>query len=232
MRFDADINARPLGGLPLVGGGETVPGVWRSATPDSLDARAWNDVSAAAVRRIVDLRNESEYGEAPDRPADLEVVRTPLEDPLDPEYTALWDRNWAIADFYLWGISRWPRLWSAALTAIADAPPGAILIHCAGGRDRTGIMSAVLLDAAGVTREAVLEDYRVGMRGTNEMLRRQGAPDHEAIIPEDRMDDILDRFSAALDRMLDQAPLAFKTQGLDAVLQGAALRVLPGQRRP
>jgi hypothetical protein len=227
MRFDADVNARSLGGHPLVAGGETVAGIWRSAAPDALGASGWDDLSAAGVRRIVDLRNASEHRSARYRPTHLEVVTAPLEDPEDPDYTALWDRNWAIADFYLWGISRWPGLWSAALTAIADAPTGAVLIHCAGGRDRTGVLSAVLLDAAGVPRDAVLEDYRVGMRGTNEMLRRQGALDHEARIPEDRMDDILDRFSGALDRMLDQAPAAFETQGLEAVLQCAARRLLP-----
>ncbi|HTL40198.1 MAG TPA: tyrosine-protein phosphatase [Pseudolysinimonas sp.] len=227
MRCNADLNARPLGGLPLAAGGETLPGIWRSATPDGLDASGWREVTAAGVGRIIDLRNEGEYGEAPNRPAHLELIRAPLEDPQDPDYTALWDRNWAIADFYLWGIARWPGLWATALAAVADAPPGAVLIHCAGGRDRTGVMSAVLLDAAGVTREAVLEDYRAGMRGTNEMLRRQGQSDHQARIPEDRMDEILGRFGGALDRMLDHAPAAFETYGLDEVLSRAARRLLP-----
>jgi hypothetical protein len=89
------------------------------------------------------------------------------------------------------------------------------------------MVSAVLLDAAGAAREAVLEDYRSGMRGTNEMLRRQGLAEHEARIPDDRMDEIVERFSAALDRMLDHAPAAFAVQGLDAVLRRAALRLLP-----
>ena len=85
----------------------------------------------------------------------------------------------------------------------------------------------MLLDAAGAAREAVLEDYRSGMRGTNEMLRRQGLAEHEALISDDRMDEIVERFSAALDRMLDHAPAAFAVQGLDAVLRRAAVRLLP-----
>jgi hypothetical protein len=134
MGFDADINARSLAGLPRIDGGVTTAGLWRSAAPDSLDAASWSAVTAAGIRRVVDLRNEAEREPAPHRPAQLEIVLAPLEDPADPDYERLWAGNWAIADFYLWCISRWPQLWTAALTAIAEAPEGGVLVHCAGGR--------------------------------------------------------------------------------------------------
>src|SRR4051812_23590315 len=127
MRFDADINARHLGG-----------DLWRAAAPDELDAEGWDDVARAGIHRVVDLRNGGEIGEARSRPTDLQVVLAPLEDPDDPEYTALWAGNWAIAYFYAWGLIHWPDLWRPAFEAIADAPSGGVLIHCAGGRDRTG----------------------------------------------------------------------------------------------
>lgn len=220
MRFDADINARSLPG----------GGVWRSAAPDDLPPEGWAEIESAGIRRIVDLRNGSERGDAPHRPLSIEVIAAPLEDPDDPDYTTLWDRNWAIADFYLWGIDQWPHLWSAALTAIAHAPEGGILIHCAGGRDRTGMLSGLLLDDAGIPRAEVLADYRTGMLGTNEMLRRQGREDHEAAIPADRMDDILERYGSALDAFLDAAPALLARNDLESVLHRASRRLLSEPR--
>jgi protein tyrosine/serine phosphatase len=36
---------------------------------------------------------------------------------------------------------------------------GAALVHCAAGKDRTGVLSALALEVAGATREAIVEDY-------------------------------------------------------------------------
>ncbi|GAB1641848.1 hypothetical protein KRMM14A1259_22710 [Krasilnikovia sp. MM14-A1259] len=52
----------------------------------------------------------------------------------------------------------------AALRAIARADE-AVLVHCAGGRDRTGMISAMVLHIAGATDEAIIEDYATGWRG-------------------------------------------------------------------
>ena len=46
----------------------------------------------------------------------------------------------------------------AALQSIARAP-GAALVHCAAGKDRTGVVVALALTAAGVRPEAVVADY-------------------------------------------------------------------------
>ena len=36
---------------------------------------------------------------------------------------------------------------------------GAVLVHCAAGKDRTGVVVALALDAAGVDRETIVSDY-------------------------------------------------------------------------
>jgi protein-tyrosine phosphatase len=46
----------------------------------------------------------------------------------------------------------------AALRSIAQSP-GAALVHCAAGKDRTGVVVALALTAAGVGRDAVIADY-------------------------------------------------------------------------
>ncbi|MDI6104758.1 tyrosine-protein phosphatase [Actinoplanes sp. NEAU-A12] len=53
---------------------------------------------------------------------------------------------------------------ATVLEAITSAD-GAVLVPCAGGRDRTGMISAMLLHIAGATDEAIIEDYTAGWRG-------------------------------------------------------------------
>ena len=50
-----------------------------------------------------------------------------------------------------------------------DGPPA--LFHCAAGKDRTGVLAALVLDAVGVEREAIVADFAL----TNERLERVGA---------------------------------------------------------
>jgi protein-tyrosine phosphatase len=45
------------------------------------------------------------------------------------------------------------------VAAIADAPPGAVLVHCAGGKDRTGAIVAVVLSFLGVGDDEIADDY-------------------------------------------------------------------------
>jgi protein-tyrosine phosphatase len=52
------------------------------------------------------------------------------------------------------------RRWlNAALATVADAPDVPILVHCAAGKDRTGVMVAVLLLVVGVPRTFIIEEY-------------------------------------------------------------------------
>ncbi|MCR6673978.1 MAG: tyrosine-protein phosphatase [Devosia ginsengisoli] len=50
------------------------------------------------------------------------------------------------------------------LRIIADAPPGAVLFHCTAGKDRTGIVAALLLGIAGVEAALIVEDYALTAR--------------------------------------------------------------------
>jgi len=45
------------------------------------------------------------------------------------------------------------------MRAVASAPAGAVVVHCFVGKDRTGLVSALLLRLAGVPEDAVVEDY-------------------------------------------------------------------------
>jgi protein-tyrosine phosphatase len=166
-------NLRDLGGRALRDGGVTAFGrVFRSGAPEYLTDEGWRKARAAGLRTVIDLRNApAETGRAPDGPAigprsrtGLDFVPAPTEDPGDAEFLRVcgpWldhPRSWA-------GNARLaPDRITAVMRAIAGAD-GAVLVHCAGGRDRTGMICAMLLDLAGATADAITDDYADGWRG-------------------------------------------------------------------
>ena len=67
--------------------------------------------------------------------------------------------------------------------AIATAPPGAVLYHCGRGRDRTGLVTILVLALAGVRPEAIVADYELSLDGDDcdRWLEEQGTT-HGAVI--------------------------------------------------
>jgi len=148
--WDGCVNVRDLGGLPLEGGGETRFGVVvRADSIRGLTKRGWDALLAYGVRSAVDLRRDAEVAEDPPRSVPVPVTRVPITPP--DEWTSM-------RDTYLeqLSLSRAQFDEAARLIAAAEHP---IVVHCAGGRDRTGLLAALILDAAGVDREAIAADH-------------------------------------------------------------------------
>jgi hypothetical protein len=85
---------------------------------------------------------------------------------LDAAYVELWPpagpSGWSdeppVVQAYLSYITARPDSVLASIRTIADAR-GAVLVHCAAGKDRTGVVVALALDAAGADRNAIVSDY-------------------------------------------------------------------------
>jgi len=73
------------------------------------------------------------------------------------------DRNTANPDgaagYYLGYLRDRPDNIVAALRAIAEQEDGAAIVHCAAGKDRTGVVIALAISVAGVERQAIIDDY-------------------------------------------------------------------------
>ena len=69
------------------------------------------------------------------------------------------DEDATLADFYRGSLDRNTERIASVVRAFVDAPPGPVVVHCAAGKDRTGIIVALLLLVAGVPRESVVDDY-------------------------------------------------------------------------
>ena len=170
LTWDGCVNVRDLGGIPTEDGGRTRSGsVIRSDNVRFLSDAGWRALEHHGVARIVDLRFPEERAEDPPSDADVEVVHVSVLGPaagegLDfvRELEAHLDSVTDVADHYAWSyvkfLERNHVRFSAALAAIADAE-GPVVIHCMGGKDRTGLVAAMLLRLAGVSPEEIGADY-------------------------------------------------------------------------
>jgi protein-tyrosine phosphatase len=170
LDWEGCVNVRDLGGLPIAAGGTTAQGsIIRSDNIADLTDRGWQSLAEHGVVRVVDLRWPMERdGERPP-PVDVEVVHVSLlGESLDDEYldelNASLDASDDVADHYSWSyvdfLERFRDRFGIALAAVADTE-GTVVVHCAGGKDRTGLVSALLLRLAGVDRVVIAADYAV-----------------------------------------------------------------------
>ena len=160
------VNVRDLGGVPLAGGGETRFGrLVRSDSVGRLTEEGWRSFAAHGIRRVVDLRWHEELADDPPRDAGVEVVHVSLLGAFDPDVDRGMDEYLAaddVAGFRAEGYTRWLDTYRAefaqALAAIADAD-GPVVFHCRSGKDRTGLVAALLLRLAGASIDDVAVDY-------------------------------------------------------------------------
>jgi protein-tyrosine phosphatase len=168
--WDGCVNVRDLGGIPTEDGGTTRLGeVVRSDNVRGLTDDGWRALARHGVIRIVDLRWPEEKAEDAPRDVDVEVVHVSVLGPslgesraylrkLDEHVDSVDD----VADHYAWSylefLERNRSRFGQALAAVANAD-GPVVIHCMGGKDRTGIVAALLLRLAGVSREEIGRDY-------------------------------------------------------------------------
>jgi len=138
-------NVRDLGGLI------------RSDNLDQLGPDGLAAFAAAGVSRIVDVRDAWECDRFPSPFAtDPRWLNVPLNEPGDPSIDSddLLVQYRALIDNY-------PRRFGRALIAIAEAPPGPVVVACHAGRDRTGLVVALTLAAVGVPAETIAADYAI-----------------------------------------------------------------------
>ncbi|WHT21465.1 tyrosine-protein phosphatase [Crossiella sp. CA-258035] len=150
-------NGRDLGGLPTEDGRQTRPGVLlRSEAPMAGDPVP--ELAGWPPAVVLDLRGAKEGN--PEHPLLLDgaqVHRIPMLD-LVMAAAATDPAALDLGKLYLQLLEE-----SAAglveVVRLAGSAPGAVLVHCSVGKDRTGVSVALLLRVAGVPREVVVADY-------------------------------------------------------------------------
>lgn len=169
LHWDGCRNVRDLGGLPRPGGRWTAYGaVARADDVARLSEAGWRSLAAYGAGRVVDLRCDDERADDPPRACTAELVLAPIppggeDDPRWREFAAIEaaaaGEVAALRDVYLAFLERYPAAFAAALAAIADAPRGAVVVHCRAGQDRTGLIAALLLRLVDVEPGDVAADF-------------------------------------------------------------------------
>lgn len=188
--LDGAVNVRDLGGLPAADGRRTAPGVLLRS--DNLQDLSPADVATLVdgigLTTIVDLRSSAEVESEGPGPLDALPSITHLHLSVLPEVGRRTDvvadalllrrekdrdryPDDAMCGHYLGYLDDRPESVTGALRAIAEAP-GAAIVHCAAGKDRTGVVIALALTAVGVPADTVVADYAATDEKIEAILRR------------------------------------------------------------
>ena len=169
--WDGLLNVRDLGGHPTEDGDETRFGsIVRADSVRQLSDEGWEALVDYGVKTVVDLRANEELEADPPAELPVEVRHVPfmetdrddwqkVEGELDAAVKAAPDVASATRDVYLIFLEHFASNVAAAVRAVADAPEGGVVVHCAGGKDRTGLLTAFLLHIAGVGTDEIARDY-------------------------------------------------------------------------
>ena len=161
LPLDGLMNARDLGGYAACGG-VTRSGVFlRSDVPALLSEADLRFLRLYELSAAVDLRSEAERERTPDMLAAQSWVRytaVPLYDKTAARGEGLDGKTFCWADHYIRLVDHAQDWVRDVFAALADAP-GCVLFHCATGKDRTGIIAALLLSLCGVSDEDAAADY-------------------------------------------------------------------------
>ena len=188
--LEGAVNVRDLGGLPTDDGGETATG--RLLRADNLQELSASDVGRLVqdlgLTTVVDLRSSAELASEGPAPLDSVASVRHAHHPVIPELGSATD---AVAEalllkqnqdrsrfpsdptcgHYLGYLEDRPDQVVGAVRSIAH-DRGAALVHCAAGKDRTGVVIALALTAAGVQPQAVVADYAATGERTEAILSR------------------------------------------------------------
>ncbi len=133
-----------------------------------LSPSGWEAALDHGVRRLIDLRFEGEGHGETSPPEGVGVVAVSLFGQHDPDVARAFDervRNEqdvaaVFAAGYIDTLANRSDRVATAVAAVADADHAdAVVIHCVAGKDRTGIVSALLLGVADVPDQVVADDY-------------------------------------------------------------------------
>ncbi|OLT24758.1 protein tyrosine phosphatase [Nocardiopsis sp. CNR-923] len=205
ITWEGFFNTRDLGDLPTRHGRTTRPGTFiRSADLRFVTVEGWRAAYDSGVRTVVDLRNPDEARPAPGEgltsqggaaafpagsaqtplPPGMRRLEVPLDDVEDVEFWKDINRRQLNGSplYFRPFLDRKTERCAAAITALAQSGPGGVLFHCGAGRDRTGLVTLLLLALAGVEAGAIADDYELSTTALVPLFAAMGKEDQGPVI--------------------------------------------------
>jgi len=215
VRFEAVFNFRDLGGY-WAGDGRRLR--WgRLFRSDALQWMTQGDAHKArevlAVRSVVDLRDSEEVernGRAPFAHGPVSYFHIPI---LDGERRASQQAqdspHFDMAGLYLKMLAKGAGDFVQAVHTVSTRAHEPVVFHCAAGKDRTGLLAAILLGALGVSDDDIVEDYALTARYMGPIVERMRETPGYAEIVRNLPADIFASKPEAMARTLEEVRAAW-----------------------
>lgn len=165
LAVEGSYNVRDLGGYLTADGHHTRWKVLvRAGNLDKVSAAGCQYLTDYGIKTVIDLRDEWEVEDFPNVFAQSEQVRY-VSLPLignrlsqDEAWKAAGQTLFRLEELYGYYLDHCQAQIGSIVAAISESTPGTIF-HCYAGKDRTGLIAALLLGAVGVSIEDIAEDY-------------------------------------------------------------------------
>ena len=161
------INCRELGGMPLSGGKTFQKGLFiRCGSPEYLTSEQIQEVKDYGVRTVLDLRAPEEVKESGNpykNDSDVDFYNIPLfnGNPNDTKDASMeFIRTHTLGDYYVIIAEEMGSRLAEIMRILLNCE-GLALFHCAHGKDRTGVVAALLYLICGASRDDIILNYKV-----------------------------------------------------------------------
>lgn len=166
IRLEGAVNFRDLGGLPTSDGHVTTRGVlFRGDNPSYLTGRDTDLLERAGLRTVIDLRSAAERARDSARPLAscvplmLHAAMSYAPDSDDSGTYAVPEGVSSLEDLYVKYLRHSGDAVARIFSVLADPKTLPALIHCTAGKDRTGLVAALVLSSVGVEDQLIADDY-------------------------------------------------------------------------
>jgi protein-tyrosine phosphatase len=187
ISLDGAFNFRDLGGYASSFGGRVRwRRIFRSDNLCTLTDDDYAVLSSLSVKTVIDLRRDGELaqmGRVRESPA-YSYHHLPMMDvPVDGT-DAGWSSEEYVAARYGEMLAGGGDCVRGALLLAADPASYPLVFHCAAGKDRTGIIAAILLELLGVSRDDIIADYMLTAPAMERMVAHmmKNFPERAAVI--------------------------------------------------
>ncbi len=164
-------NFRDVGGYPTADGGVTRWGtLFRSDSLHALTDTGHQALIDLGIRSSIDLRDDGEVSERPSRLANdpqLSCVQVPVVGPELFPRTAGGVRS--LGEAHVWRLENAKASFLRALETLASRSYPAV-VNCSAGKDRTGLVMALVLGILDVSPESIIEDYALTKKYAAKLL--------------------------------------------------------------
>lgn len=152
------VNVRDVGGYPTPRGQIAWRRLYRAAGLDRLDDTDRSMLARLGVCTVIDLRRDDERRERPSALGDLAIRTIHVSITSGATTTNLTELP-TLADMYRDMVDQAGPAIVTAITALAEPDALPAIVHCTAGKDRTGVVIALVLALAGVPDDLIVADY-------------------------------------------------------------------------